>query len=240
MAENKSALEKVGEFVGHAFNIAGVAPAGVVAIVTSALAVFAGWPAPLIMIAGLMAALLAFALVRIIPQAWLAYLVVGVIVGVGMLVAWHQYNDFKIEAAEVRVGLVPSDLTYTKAAGVRVSMTFSNTNDFPIWAMSDRRITSVTTASGILISRSEQKPMTFEREKNSVFGIADEQINFPAPTALNNFIGGTVDYHLCYGRSKRHMDKELTVKGKYWPELIGNNQFNIRWDPTEYKEGRCG
>lgn len=225
--------------LGHFSNIAPFLPYALVATVTGSLAWFLGWSAPLMIILLLAATSLAFTLLKIVPDRRLSYMILGIILLAGMALGAWQYDSYRIEAQEVRAGLEPNDIGDTMATGVVVSLTFRNDNNFPIWIMSDRRVTSVDTPSGTLISQSDQKPVLFVRKAHSVFGISDDPIKFATPIVPTQFAGGTIDYHLCYGRSEHDLHKGLTIKGRYQPELLDGGSFNIKWDATEYKEGPC-
>ena len=227
-------LEELLTWVGHATMAWGLLPIAAVGLVTGALAWVLGWSAPLIILLGLAAAVLASGLIKVISRRAFAYAIMAVLLlGTTALAAW-QADSFTIEPVDVRVGLFPLDPERTMASGVAVAVAFENPNDFPVWVMSDRRITTV----GDQISDSDQSPRTARREAQSTFAISDQAISFDSPLPPTQITGGLVDYHLCYGRSKKTMTKSISFKARYWVEFH-NDGIRAKFEPTQLVHGSC-
>lgn len=216
----------------------GVLPSAGVALVTGGLAYFGELSAAVIVVIGLLAFAAALAIFRYSPSIRNAWFGIGIILALGLALAiWQSYKlerDYKLDFDEMRLGLIPLNLNRSMAQGATVEATFINPNDFDIWLKSDRRISSINirtsgTDAGIHIEKIRRL---------SRFVIADEPIEFGQPLNEAEVAEGSLDFHICYGKSKDAMTKSLTIAGTFATQFE-SGKIMAAFHETMRKEGLC-
>lgn len=161
-------------------------------------------------------------------RSWPA--VAGIIVICTAMYGYAMYFQHQLEATQKRIedarkedyllpyaGWAP-DIEIDPAApqpnfsvmGGRISLTFDNDNNFPIYIRSIRRqsaIDDVTSGDPQEVSETTALP------NSNDLRIADSPITIKPSKLFKNGFSATVDFFICYGREKRRMNKAFFAKG---------------------------
>ena len=114
------------------------------------------------------------------------------------------------------------DPDQTIIAGVSIQPVLRNENNFDVWWRLDRRQSSVKTPkSSNSLRKSDEDVRTGKVLARTAASIPGDPIVFEEPLYTTRLAGGSIVYHLCYGRSKEALAKGLHVTATFEPVFDG-------------------
>lgn len=207
-------------------------------IVSAAIGYFEGLHAAELLMVALVTAAAALGILKWAENRILAYAIIGGLLSAAIVwAAWRhnqQMQDYRLIPASIELGLQPYDTEHTMVAAVVVGADFNNNNDFDIWYSADRHLTSLNGR----VPEGDTSPVEGMVRRQSGVGIEDGNIQFDQPLPTYGLAKGTVDYHMCYGRSKGHFDKGLEFIANFTPIWDGK-VMRTQITSHQIKESKC-
>jgi hypothetical protein len=164
-----------------------------------------------------------------------AYSIFSALAVLVLITSYNSYNSYNLSFEGVSVGLYPTTLDRGSASGAGVDVKFRNANSFVVWYRADRRRVII---DGMTQS-DDSGAMSDHILAMSLVGIRADPVIFRKNLLPREIQGGSVDYDICYGRTKSNLTKRLSVQSSFELRFDEFDRISVVFFPMSIKESDC-